>query len=788
MPSSVPPFSAQGLSVPSTATWRANVDKLDVANRAPKGSDWAGYAVGDLWRAPAGWYQLKRAGSATTLPLWAQLASGGELPGDVVTAAAVYGTRQLVSSYTGALFDITRLSDLTVLSVAQLGRSGKPNVSAIAAFLSGTVGFFTKVYDQTGNGYHATQTVLACAPVVDLIDIQNGCPWLTFCNSYRVYQSGLGTFGVTSYSGTVLTITGGVPSWVAPGQAVAATNIPYYTAAITATAVSGQTITVASVPSGVSVGMAIGWSTASLSVDAFGALPAGATISGISGNVITVSGATPPALTTNGVTLTLCVRNLITAVTATTITIQVAPTGTPGAVTIGVPSVWLNLPTGLSVPWQSSGFAFVARPGGNDIPSSWLWLGQPATSQDSGKTTGALSGYGLYKIGTTTLDCLRVVVGNGATGNNYTQQHSVPAAADFFAVTQSGTTNSWWGGRYSGSATQGGTSAVSLLGGSWGYSNMYGPQTRSGDVEFAGLIVYGAAPTAAQMTSVQIAFYDAFGIKPQGRVNVGLWGSSTTNGQGNYSSRATAMKLLRSLEDTAPLIARNCGDSNTIEIGNTDDYILNGYDANAPLNVCVYHPGLGNSIQAPDTGAAAWNAVVAGIAALRTIGFGKIVLIGSASRGTFTSGQLTEFRNAKAMMNGLALSYADAYVDLETDPVFGADTAMTVTAVSGNTVTVSALSTYAVAGNYVQWSGMPWSIASDTGAVSISSISGLVLTLSAAATGVAVGSTIGAINPAPWTTPGAAYWNTDNQHFHDAGYQAINELTLNAMLASLILP
>jgi hypothetical protein len=303
-----------------------------------------------------------------------------------------------------------------------------------------------------------------------------------------------------------------------------------------------------------------------------------------------------------------------------------------------------------------------------------------------------------------------------------------------------------------------------------------------------GLIIYSAAPTAAQMANVQAAFYKAFDIRAQPRNLVAFWGSSTTNGNGIIGSRATPHKFKRSLEDASPVTVYNCGDGNTVELENTDDWIATAFDPTGPTNVCVYHPGLGNSISLNDSGAAAWNAIVAGIATLRTIGFNKVLLIGSASRGPFNSSQITEFRNAKAYMNGLWQTYADAYVDLETDPNFGADTPMVVTGASGNTVTVSALSTYAVVGNYVQWSGMPFSVSADTGAVSISSITGNTLTLSAPSTGAVVGGAINALNPAPWNSPGAAYWQHDFQHFTDQGYQNINFLTVKAMLASLILP
>jgi len=183
--------------------------------------------------------------------------------------------------------------------------------------------------------------------------------------------------------------------------------------------------------------------------------------------------------------------------------------------------------------------------------------------------------------------------------------------------------------------------------------------------------------------------------------------------------------------------------------------------------------------------------------------------IGTFSRGSFSSPQLGEFNTKKAIMysacnpdvNGMALPSTPGaavcaslfpnnkcYVDLEMDPYFGGDNAaMFVSAVVDSThVTVGTLSNYAAVGNRIEWWGMPYNLAADTGGQTITGVSGTTLTVSASTSGMYVGELLRAINPAPWS---AYPWptgsiNLDSQHPTPLGYEIENSKVQRCLLAS----
>jgi hypothetical protein len=149
------------------------------------------------------------------------------------------------------------------------------------------------------------------------------------------------------------------------------------------------------------------------------------------------------------------------------------------------------------------------------------------------------------------------------------------------------------------------------------------------------------------------------------------------------------------------------------------------------------------------------------------------MLIGSATRGTFTTQQLAEFNTFKTFLRELwsTIQGVIGFIDLEDDPAFGDDGAMIVTAPpNGNQVTVNALTANAAMGNRIRWAGMPYNVAADTGGQTIAGVSGNTITLSGLATGLQVGSIIRAINPAPWVAHPEC-WLRDHQHFQAVGYQ-----------------
>lgn len=93
--------------------------------------------------------------SVTTLPFLLDTYTG---------AAAAYSLRKLRSAYTGNAIRVRRSSDNTELNIGFVG--GDLDTSALTTFCSGTDGFVTTWYDQSGNAYNFTQTTAANQPQI----------------------------------------------------------------------------------------------------------------------------------------------------------------------------------------------------------------------------------------------------------------------------------------------------------------------------------------------------------------------------------------------------------------------------------------------------------------------------------------------------------------------------------------------------------------------------------------------------------------------------------------------
>ena len=91
------------------------------------------------------------------------LAGQGKLvppPLDTYTgAAAAYSLRLLRTAYTGDAIEVRRSSDNTTQDIGFV--DGELDTTSLESFCSGTDGFVTTWYDQSGNGNDATQTTAA---------------------------------------------------------------------------------------------------------------------------------------------------------------------------------------------------------------------------------------------------------------------------------------------------------------------------------------------------------------------------------------------------------------------------------------------------------------------------------------------------------------------------------------------------------------------------------------------------------------------------------------------------
>ena len=125
------------------------------------------------------------------------------------SAAAAYSLRKLRTAYTGSAIRVRRSSDNTEQNIGFV--NNQLDTSSLTSFCSGTNGFVTTWYDQSGNGYNATQTTAANQPQIvssGSVIVDNGSPCISCSTSSILTNSsfiptssiGLSCFNVYSTS------------------------------------------------------------------------------------------------------------------------------------------------------------------------------------------------------------------------------------------------------------------------------------------------------------------------------------------------------------------------------------------------------------------------------------------------------------------------------------------------------------------------------------------------------------------------------------------------------------
>lgn len=103
-------------------------------------------------------------------------------------AAAAYSLRKLRIAYTGSAIRVRRASDNTEQNIGFV--NNVLDTSSLITFCSGTDGFVTTWYDQSGNGYNATQTAAARQPSIYTnaggVRLNSGKPALFFSGAYSL--------------------------------------------------------------------------------------------------------------------------------------------------------------------------------------------------------------------------------------------------------------------------------------------------------------------------------------------------------------------------------------------------------------------------------------------------------------------------------------------------------------------------------------------------------------------------------------------------------------------------
>jgi hypothetical protein len=121
-------------------------------------------------------------------------------------ATAAYSVRKLRAAYTGNAIRVRRSSDNAEQNIG-FTALGNLDTTALTSFCSGTNGFVTTWYDQSGNGLNAVQTTAASQPQIvssGSILTENTKPSIRFNNYYMVISSVLlNSTNVSAYYATI---------------------------------------------------------------------------------------------------------------------------------------------------------------------------------------------------------------------------------------------------------------------------------------------------------------------------------------------------------------------------------------------------------------------------------------------------------------------------------------------------------------------------------------------------------------------------------------------------------
>jgi hypothetical protein len=114
------------------------------------------------------------------------------------SAAAAYSLRKLRNAYTGDAIRVRRASDNTEQNIGFV--NNVLDTSSLTTFCSGTNGFVTTWYDQSGNGYFARETTAANQPQIvssGNVILQDGKPFIEYTSTNKKLQT-TSTFSISS--------------------------------------------------------------------------------------------------------------------------------------------------------------------------------------------------------------------------------------------------------------------------------------------------------------------------------------------------------------------------------------------------------------------------------------------------------------------------------------------------------------------------------------------------------------------------------------------------------------
>lgn len=771
----------------ASGTGAARAVAMTVTQRAPNASDITGFTAGQsMWIGPAD--ETWRLDSIQNgKAYWVPYSSPGYSAASAVSGAVVaYSTRRIVATWTGNLFDVTRATDNTTVTVKVLP-NGDPDVATLSAFLASAngLGYVSKWYDQSGAANDATQTLLGSMPQIDMLNVVGPNVPIKINGTERGYWA-------TAFINIPVTWVGGTGNVI---NVTTLSNLDYRV-------LVGFIVTGANIPAATTI-TAINYTNGNITLSA------------------------PPTATPGNITFTpigvfLDIPNTATVPWATYSMVMCLNKGPQNQFGAKPFIMGVHGADALNAAASYSGLYY----NGNSNTGFRILNGNSGSSSSPAAGTVAY-GYATAQVIGYTLG------GTGGRDLNF-QWNGKQGTFPTFTPTATGTLT---GGAIGLHGQFIATSSPPNVGDQLVYDLMVYPTTISlADMTRAStaiqlarglrpqllernIVTDGSSTTAGNGTSPPICWPLGVAerlaeIAPVVPWNAATGGSLEVMSGGLWTSGGPGYASLPTDKANMPLLVHpgmgnsfQASGSLTVSATNTSTGVISitgntsntGFagmlvhisgDVNLPAGAYIIAYTTGNVTVDPahlptgnigtitvqnDTAPWYWDTLAFYFAQARAAGYTKIVLIGSASRKTFSAPQLAEFSTAKVFMqeNWRALGVS-AYVDLEDWLYFGDDGGMTVTAINGNAVTVSALSAYAATTNRIRWQGMPYSIAGGTGGQTIQGVAGNVLTLSNAS-GVRVGGTIRAVNPAPWTTypytsATAPVWPPDGQHFTLWGY------------------
>ena len=587
-----------------------------VASREPTVNDSA-WPVGALWRGNR-WYTCQRTGYPA---LWQPSNRPGSstfadaVPSGTASPVGLYGTGAVKAGWTGNLFDLTLADGVTVKTFAVYA-NGRPNLADIRQFIGTSTGYVTKLYDQSGGTHDATQATVANAPFLDLTRIQNGFPAIVFDFDARIYAN----------AGN----TGKVYLDLPVGHSLTLNNhAMFFVGSLPNFPTDGRPMT-----AGVSGGSALS------SSNTFAMLRLGG-----SGTVSWLR-----AIANTGGANSQYSYNV--------------PTNSGVYPRHGV-HVYGYSRTGTTVRWYSEEYSGSGT-SGSDPGSGAITNGSLGNSQQFAAQGNVFGGdLEAYAFATFNADLGATVAAN-----------LVQAIWEQFAIAP----------QTKHTIIFDGTSTTRTTGGSI---------TMSYPRQVADLLAreftvragnFGVGQSAEAMLQI-FSTYPGAQFDPTFAkllvTNPGIGNSLQATGAFTVSSQVSANTLVISTSMLFPsfasvgAIVTVSGGGASVPVGTVISAVNN---ANNPTQVTLSNPISGGTPTTMtvqnSTGIQVWNTITQYLTLARKTGF-KILLVGSASRGTFSGAQATEFRTAKNLMIQQWQGYADAFLDLENDPAFGGVTPWT---------------------------------------------------------------------------------------------------------------